>query len=322
MPYLPSDCFRRLVPRVVALALTAAGSCLAADSGGSGDPASKIAPLAHAFAAADYVQGKVFLVGTNGMIQWEHAAPQCNDLWVLPSGNLLFVTGHGVREVTREHQVVFDYASASEIYACQRLANGNTFVGECNAGRLLEVGLKGEVVKQLRLLPEGRDGGHLYMRNARRLANGHYLVTHYGEQVVREYRPDGGIALAIPAAGGPHSAVRLPDGHTLVTCGDQPGGSRVFEADASGKVVWQVQGEELPGIRLEFVAGVQRLANGHTVIANWLGHGKFGQAPHLIEITPDKRVVWTFADHQNFRTIASLQCLDTPADAILGDVWH
>ena len=322
MSFLSSSRLRRLWSWVVGLAVIAAGSSFAADSGGSGDAASKIAPLAHAFAAADYVQGKVFLVGTDGLIQWEHAAPQCNDLWVLPNGNLLFVTGHGVREVTREHQVVFDYASASEIYACQRLANGNTFVGECNAGRLLEVNPKGEVVKQLRLLPEGRDGGHVYMRNARQLANGHYLVTHYGEQVVREYRPDGGIALSIPATGGPHSAVRLPDGHTLVTCGDQPGGSRVFEADESGKVVWQVQGAELPGIRLEFVAGVQRLANGHTVIANWLGHGKFGQAPHLIEITPDKRVVWTFADHRNFRTIASLQCLDAPADAIRGEVWH
>lgn len=319
MHLISNPWLRRLSQLMAGLALSATSVSLAADPPLS--PA-KAAPLAHVFAAADYIQGKVCLVGTNGLIQWEHAAPQCNDLWVLPNGNLLFVTGHGVREVTREHQVVFDYQSASEIYACQRLTNGNTFIGECNAGRLLEVTPKGEVVKQLRLLPEGRDGGHLYMRNARQLANGNYLVTHNGEQVVREYRPDGTIVLNIPAIGGPHSVARLPDGHTLVTCGDQPGGSRVFEADANGKVVWQVQGEELPGISLKFIAGVQRLANGHTVIANWLGHGQFGKAPHLIEITPDKQVVWTFADHQAFRTISSLQILDGPADAIRGEVWH
>ncbi|MCC6234156.1 MAG: hypothetical protein IT580_16045 [Verrucomicrobiales bacterium] len=301
--------------------------CFAALLGHSGAPccaAAGVGPVtpSHVLAVADYVQGKVCLIGTNGLIQWEHAAPQCNDLWVLPNGNLLFNTGHGVTEVTRAHEVVFRYQSTSEIYACQRLSNGNTFIGECSAGRLLEVSPRGEVVKQLRLLPEGRDGGHQYMRNARQLANGHYLVTHYGEQVVREYRPDGSVALSIPATGGPHSAARLPNGHTLITCGDQAGGSRVFEVDTTGRVVWQVQGDELPGISLKFIAGVQRLANGHTVIANWLGHGQLGKAPHLIEITPDRRVVWTFADHQNFQTISSFQILDTPADATRGEVWH
>src|ERR1035437_7964064 len=86
-----------------------------------------------------------------------------------------------------QKSVVFNYESSSEIYACQRLANGNTFVGECNAGRLLELAPDGKVIKQIRLLPEGKDGGHPYMRTARRSAHGHYLVTHYGEQVVREY---------------------------------------------------------------------------------------------------------------------------------------
>ncbi len=154
---------------------------------------------------------------------------------MLPNGNLLFNTGHGVREVTREKQVVFDFQSKSEIYACQRLTNGNTFIGECNGGRLLEVEPSGRIAKEIRLLPEGKDGGHGFMRNARRLANGHYLVAHLGEQVVREYDAEGKVVLAIPAAGGPHSAVRLPNGHTLITCGDRPGGSRVFEVDADGQ---------------------------------------------------------------------------------------
>jgi hypothetical protein len=276
----------------------------------------------HPFACTDYTAGKVFLVSAGGKAEWEFAAPSCNDLWVLPNGNLLFNTGHGVREVTREKQVVFDYQSKSEIYACQRLTNGNTFIGECNAGRLLEVEPSGRIAKEIRLLPEGKDGGHAYMRNARRLANGNYLVAHYGEGVVREYDGEGKAVRSIPAAGGPHSVVRLPNGHTLITCGDQKGGSRVFEVDADGKTVWQVQGEELPGISLKFIAGVQRLPNGNTVICNWLGHGQFGKAPHLIEITPDKRVVWTFADHATMKTISSIQLLDVKGDVVRGEILH
>lgn len=279
-------------------------------------------PVTHAFACTDYSQGKVFVIGRDGLIEWDYRTTACNDLWVLPNGNLLFNTGHGVREVTRYRTVVFEYNSRSEIYACQRLPNGNTFVGECNAGRLLELSPSGTIVRELRLLPDGVDGGHLFMRNARQLANGNYLVTHYGEQVVREYRPDGAHFLTIAAKGGPHSAARLPNGHTVIACGDLPGGSRIFEVDPTGEPVWEVRGNDLPGIGLKFIAGFQRLPNGNTVFANWLGHGQFGQAPHLIEVTPDKRVVWSFADHTHLRTVSSLQILDEPGLADLDGVHH
>jgi hypothetical protein len=58
------------------------------------------------------------------------------------------------------------------------------------------------------------------------------------------------------------------------------------------------------------------------VISNWQGHGQFGSGPHLIEVTPEKRVVWTFFDHQTMKTIASVQLLDVPGDAIQGEVLH
>jgi hypothetical protein len=44
----------------------------------------------------------------------------------------------------------------------------------------------------------------------------------------------------ISAAGGPHSVARLPNGHTVISCGDLPGGSRVFKVDPVGEVVCQV----------------------------------------------------------------------------------
>ena len=149
------------------------------------------------FACTDYTRGMVCLVSAAGKVEWEYPAANCNDLWLLPNGNVLFNTGHGVREVNRAKEVVFDYQSKSEIFACQRLPNGDTFVGECNNGRLLELAPDGRVIRELRLLPEGRDGGHGYMRNARKLPNGHYLVCHYGEQVVREYDANGATVVSI-----------------------------------------------------------------------------------------------------------------------------
>jgi hypothetical protein len=277
----------------------------------------------HPFVCTDYTQGKVFVVSADGRVEWEYPASSCNDIWVLPNGNLLFNTGHGVKEVTRGKQTVFCYESQSAIYACQRLANGNTFIGECNSGRLLEVAPDGRIVKEVRLLPAGQDGGGAFMRNARRLDNGHYLVAHYGLDVVREYDGTGKTVREIPAPGGPHSAIRLPDGDTLIACADRKGGGpHVFEVDPDGRTLWEVQTDELPGIRLMFMTGLQRLPNGNTVLTNWLGHGHFGEAPHIIEVTHEKKVVWTFADHATMRTVSSIQLLDVPGDATRGEIWH
>ena len=284
--------------------LLAAGLSLAQDG------ATRLA-AGHRFACCDYTQGRVFIVAASGRIEWEYPAPSCNDLWVLADGHVLFDTGHGVQEVDHAGNVLFRYESASEIYACQRLPDGNTLVGESTAGRLVEVDHSGKVVKEVRLLPPGKSGGHLYMRNARRLENGHYLVCHYGEQVVREYDARGTLIREIPARGGPHTAVRLPGGNTLIACGDaSPDPAGVFEVDSAGKTVWQVKGNDLPGISLKFNAGLHRLSNGHTVLSNWLGHGHLGQGPHLIEVTPDRRVVWTYADHRAVKSVASVQVLD------------
>ncbi|MCX6996873.1 MAG: hypothetical protein NTV49_07265 [Kiritimatiellaeota bacterium] len=276
----------------------------------------------HPFVCTDYTQGKVFIVSAEGKTAWEYKSGTCNDLWALPNSNLLFNTGHGVQEITRDKKVVFNYQSKSEIYACQRLANGNTFVGECNAGRFLEVDPSGKIVKEVKLLPEGKDGGHGYIRHVRVLANGNYLAAHYGAQVVKEYDPKGKVIREIPAPGGPHSCVRLPDGSTLIACGDRPGGSRVIEVDKDGKIVWQVTSDDLPGISLKLMTGLQRLPNGSTVMSNWLGHGQFGKAPHVIEVTRDKKVLWTFADHKTMRTISSIQLLDVPGDVTKGEILH
>ncbi|HNY28053.1 MAG TPA: twin-arginine translocation signal domain-containing protein [Candidatus Sumerlaeota bacterium] len=321
---------RRDLMRTAAVAAAGLGAGLLGLAPGQGTAAENSptnpAPIqqgkGHPFVCTDYTGGKVFIVTADGKAEWEYPAETCNDLWVLPNGNLLFNTGHGVREVTRDKKVVFDYQSKSEIYACQRLANGNTFVGECNAGRLLEVTPDGKIAKEIRLLPEGQDGGHAYIRNVRCLANGHYLVAHYGGQVVKEYDADGKVVREIPAPGGPHSVARLANGNTLIACGDATKRAQIFEVDPAGKIVWQIQDGDLPGISLFFMTGFQRLPNGNTVLTNWVGHGHFGQAPHIIEVTADKKVVWTFSDHATMKTISNIQLLDVPGDVVKGEIIH
>ena len=180
------------------LCLILAGVAQLAGAQESAASKNDLAASGHRFACTDYSQGKVFIVSHYGKVEWEFQTTRCNDLGVLSNGNLLFNTGHGVKEVTRAMEVVFSYESDSAVYACQRLANGLTFVGECNRGRLLEIAPDGRIVKEVRLLPPGTDGGSAFMRNARRLADGHYLVALYGLDVVREYDDQGRMLLDVP----------------------------------------------------------------------------------------------------------------------------
>ena len=94
---------------------------------------------------------------------------------------------------------------------------------------------------------------------------------------------------------------------------DVKGGPRVFEVDPQGKTVWELTQADVPDVHLAFCGGFHRLPNGNTVLSNWLGHGQFGKGPHVLEVTPDKKVVWTYADHRTMRAVASVQVLDVPA---------
>jgi lauroyl/myristoyl acyltransferase len=53
------------------------------------------------------------------------------------------------------------------------------------------------------------------------------------------------------------------------------------------------------------------------VMCNWLGHDKFGQAPHIIEVTRDKKVVWVFTDEKVMKTVSSVQFFGSPGDLVL-----
>ncbi|MDR2849852.1 MAG: hypothetical protein LBW77_04815 [Verrucomicrobiota bacterium] len=270
------------------------------------------------FAAGDYTSGKVCIVEADGSVGWTQKAPNCNDLWIQPGGSVLFSTGHGAKEVGRDGKVLFEYQSPAEVFAVQRLANGNTFVGECTTGRLLELAPDGKTVKEVALLPADKPGGHTYIRNARVLANGHFLVCHYGGRQVTEYAPDGAALWTVKTPGGPHSAARLANGNTLIACGDN-GTPGLFEVNPAGETVWSVTNADLPDAPLKFLTGFHKLPNGNVLISNWLGHGKLGTAPHLLEITPEKKVVWTFADHAAFKTISAVQVFGEGDAPVNGD---
>jgi len=164
-------------------------------------------------------------------------------------------------------------------------------------------------------------GGHGFMRCARALDNGNFLISRFGAGAVEEYDRAGKLVWSAKVPGGAHTVVRAANGHTFVSAADfdiraagadgKPSGKKFknpafYEFDRAGNVVWKITNDDLPGRPLRFAAGFFLLPNGNVLLCNWVGHGHHGKAPHMLEITRDKKVVWQFDDHKQFRTVSSV----------------
>ncbi|MGL5546561.1 MAG: PQQ-binding-like beta-propeller repeat protein [Tannerellaceae bacterium] len=253
----------------------------------------------------DYSGNKVLKLN-NGRVEWEHKAPMSNDLWVLENGNVLFVTGHGVLELTSDKDTVFNYQSESLIFACQRLKNGDTFVAECNSGKLLEVKPDGTIRKSVSLLKANEKAPDSYMRNARRLDNGNYLVAHYGEKRVCEYDTNGKCIWQKDVPGGPHSVVRIPNGNTLIAVTDMTGDPGIWEVDQKGNLIWSFSNEDTKGEPLKFIGGMQYLSSGYILFANWTGHGNVQDKKHVLLVDRNKKLKVILDNTDLVRTVSSV----------------
>ncbi|HEU4754039.1 MAG TPA: arylsulfotransferase family protein [Armatimonadota bacterium] len=287
----------------------------------------------HRLLAADYSAKRIAILAPDGSIEWQQPVGDIHDLHLLPNGNILFQrTFQQLVEMDpRTNQVVWQYDAAHangnegrpvEVHAFQRLPNGTTMIVESGPARILEVDRDGKVVKELKL-KVNNPSTHSDTRLARKLSNGHYLVCHERDGAVREYDADGKVVweYEVPLFGmepkgghGPEafgnqvfSALRLRNGNTLIATGN---GHSVLEVTPDKQIVWSVRQNELPGITLAWVTTLQVLPNGHIVLGNCHAGP---DNPQIVEITRDKKVVWTFKDFRNFgNALANSEVLDAP----------
>lgn len=285
---------------------------------------------AGALRAEPRIEHTVFIAGSetailsnHGDVLWKYPAAT-RDGFVLPNGHVLLALAkskehpHGaVLEVTREHEVVFQFeGTQSEVNTAQPLPNGSVMLTEGgDHPRTLEVDRAGKVVAEVPM--QGQTANHhMESRMARKLANGNYLVPQQLDKVVREYSPAGQIVWEFKSPESPKdclpfTAIRLPDGNTLVTL---TSGNLVVEVNPEGKLVWQLSNEDLPEPLLKVPCGAQRLPNGNTVITSYRA-GE--QRVKLLEVTREKKIVWTLERAQN-GGIHELQVLDTNGTPIEG----
>jgi hypothetical protein len=281
--------------------------------------------------AADDSTRRLAIIAPDGAVEWETTVGPIHDAWVLANGNILFQQSwQKIVEQTPGKQTVWSYDAGKrngnegkrvEVHAFQRLDDGLTMLAESGTARIIEVDAAGEIRHEL-MLRVTHPNPHSDTRLVRRLANGNYLVAHESDGFVREYERSGKVVweYEVPLFGkerkgghGPEafgnsvfSAVRLPNGHTLIGTGN---GHSVLEVTPAKQIVWKLEQHELPGITLAWVTRVERLPNGNTRFGNCHAGP---DNPQFIEVTPAKGVVWTFKDFTHFGNSMPVQAVLEP----------
>jgi hypothetical protein len=157
---------------------------------------------------------------------------------------------------------------------------------------------------------------HGQFRHVRMTGNGNIMVGLMGEKKVVELTLDGKEIWSV-SAGSPWSAIRLHNGNTLIS-GDGEGYTR--EVNMKGETVWEFTRADAP-FTIGNTQTANRLANGNTVICNWIaGNPKTEAWPGTVqafEVTPDKKIVWELSSWENpdLGPCTYVQLLDEPGVA-------
>jgi hypothetical protein len=270
------------------------------------------AVVKHRAMIVEYEHGHSRLVelDADGKATWSLKLPAFSVAFEpLENGHVLVAaagTPTGVREVDRDGKVVWRYdAHCAEVLGFERLADGHVLLAEEGPCQAVEVDRDGKVVSTVPMQTSEKQP-HRQVRMVHRLPNGHILAAHEVEAVVREYDPAGKVVWEYPGVQDVFEALRLPSGNTLIGCGTQ---ARVIEVTPDKKVVWEFKSSDAPQLNLAWITSLQVLPSGDYVIANFL-RGHEGHGVHAFEVTRDKRIVWTYADHANVKSITMVKVLD------------
>lgn len=232
----------------------------------------------------------------SGRVLWKAPNDHGHDVQALPNGHVLFTINpqKKVVELDGDHREVWTYSEGLEHpLAAQRLANGNTLIGDARLGKVIEVTPAKQVVWKY----ENPDLANMRSRNAHRTQQGTTLIAVEAEGKLIEVDQAGKMVWEWQAPNGKNRRLymgrRLANGNTMMSLSD-PG--ELVEVDRGGKIVRSIGGAD-PAIQMGWTSGFTFLPEGGTLINDYTGR-------RIIEVDAKGKVVnqWRTGS----RTIASI----------------
>jgi hypothetical protein len=246
----------------------------------------------------------------------------------MTNGHILYSRMSFIEEVTPQKQVVWHYEppKGREIHTCQPIGldkvlfveNGlppkAIIINKTNGQRELEHALPAPSETDQKTV-------HPQFRRFRQTSAGTFLAPHLNMGKVVEYDKDFNPIWTYEIRS-PWSAARLKNGNTLI---NSEAGRVVREVNPKGETVWEFnlrtdlasdQTSDLPpNLLMGNNQTAERLANGNTIICASTAGAKGEERikrTQVIEVSPDKKIVWALRDWKNLGPATTVQLLDEP----------
>jgi hypothetical protein len=231
--------------------------------------------------------------------------PAVTDAGALTGKAIMISVNKGYQEyhpITGERLVNVVLAGTTGVRGAVRLPGGNTLLG-VGDNKLRVVNSSGATVGQECTLPGA--GGDSLRVLTRDEATGSILLGRLLDLFIVSETCQQQWTAKLPAGSKAYSVFPRAGGGVWASNGAP---SEVLEYDQAGQILSKVGGKAAhPGLGLDFFSGFERLPNGNIVAANWQGHvaSPAQDTPHLVEFTPDNKLVWKWGNQDLARQITN-----------------
>lgn len=255
---------------------------------------------------------KIFLID-KGKIIWTYSTGEgweYDDLWMLSNGNILFSRMGWAAEVTPNKNQVWriEAEEGEELHSLQPIGLDRVLLIVNSPKPYVKIINKAtnEVEYYHEVPYEDINHPHAQFRRIRYTANDTFLISYLSRDKVVEYDRDFNVVWSYDIRS-PWAAIRLRNGNTLIT--DEKD-QLTREVSPEKETVWEIKLSDLPEkYRLHDSQSCVRLANGNTILCS---RGNHGNSPQIVEVTPDKQVVWVLDDWRDLGPATAVQILNDP----------
>ena len=269
----------------------------------------------------------------DGKIVFHYSIPQFtatgsiqefDDVTMLSNGNIVYACMSGAGIITPEKNIIWQYicAPGTETHSCQPIGNDSVLmVLNGLVGKVLIFNTATNKLLKEIVIPTASTNPHGQFRHVRWTQNKTIMIGLFAEKKVVEFDLEGKELWSVDASSA-WSAIRLKNGNTLIS-GDGMGYTR--EVNMKGETVWEFTREDAP-FTIGNTQTANRLANGNTVICNWIAGNnntkEWVGTVQVFEVTPDKKIVWALSswDNPDLGPATYIQILDEPGNPNDGEL--
>ncbi len=253
----------------------------------------------HSFVYTGEAKARKIFIIRNGKVDWEYEETtgrgEISDVVMLSNGNILVAHQFAVKLISPAKVVLWnlDAPAGTEIHTALPIGFDHVLYVQNGAVPSVNVvNIKTGTINLSFPLKANPKDVHLQFRRARLTPQGTLLVAHKDQDKVSEYNDKGEEiwSISLPEVWG---AEQLANGHILISTH-----FGVREVTRDKQVVFSLTREDMPDYKVYNWQLCWRLPNGNTVFNNWINSWSQpdliakGDAAQLIEVDPQKRVVW------------------------------